>query len=96
LFEGVKGIFLKFDHLIFENDTSPFGKGGSRGIFQVDSLSNPPWPPFSKGGNPFDFSCDCSMKFKNDTGNLPFLLFVRHGIKMYFPDDSEKNETLIT
>jgi hypothetical protein len=31
-------IFLKFDHPIYENDTSPFGKGGSRGIFQVDSL----------------------------------------------------------
>ncbi len=30
-------------------DTSPFGKGGTRGIFQVDSLLNPPWPPFSKG-----------------------------------------------
>jgi hypothetical protein len=27
------GIFLKFDHPIYENDTSPFGKGGSRGIF---------------------------------------------------------------
>jgi len=49
-------IFLKFDHPIYENDTSPFGKGGSRGIFQVDSLINPPWPPFFKGGNPFDFS----------------------------------------
>ena len=47
-----KRIFLKFDHTIYEyeNDTSPFGKGGSRGIFQVDSLLNPPWPPFSKGG----------------------------------------------
>jgi hypothetical protein len=43
-------IFLKFDHPIYENDTSPFGKGGSRGIFQVDSLLNPPGPPFSKGG----------------------------------------------
>jgi hypothetical protein len=30
-------VFLKFDHPIYENDTSPFGKGGSRGIFQVDS-----------------------------------------------------------
>jgi hypothetical protein len=49
-------IFLKFDHPIYENDTSPFGKGGSRGIFQVDSLLNPPWPLFFKGGNPFDFS----------------------------------------
>ena len=39
-------------------ETSPFGKGGSRGIFQVDSLLNPPWPPFFKGGNPFVFSCD--------------------------------------
>ena len=47
-----KGIFLKFDHPIYENDTSPFGKGGSRGIFQMDSLLNPPWPPFFKGGNP--------------------------------------------
>jgi hypothetical protein len=44
------GIFLKFDHPIYENDTSPFGKGGPRGIFQVDSLLNPPGPPFSKGG----------------------------------------------
>jgi hypothetical protein len=44
-------IFLKFDHRIYENDTSPFEKGGSRGIFQVDSLLNPPWPLFSKGGN---------------------------------------------
>jgi hypothetical protein len=35
-------IFLKFDHPIYENDTSPFEKGGSRGIFQVDSLLNPP------------------------------------------------------
>jgi hypothetical protein len=35
-------IFLKFDHPIHENDTSPFEKGGSRGIFQVDSLRNPP------------------------------------------------------
>gem|GEM_PF-3769028 len=26
---------------------SPFSKGGFRGIFQV---SNPPFPPFSKGG----------------------------------------------
>jgi hypothetical protein len=26
-------IFLKFDHPIYENDTSPFGKGGLRGIF---------------------------------------------------------------
>jgi hypothetical protein len=38
---------------------------------QVDSLLNPPWPPFFKGGNPLDFSCDWraqerSMKFKND------------------------------
>jgi hypothetical protein len=49
------GIFLKFDHSIYENDTSPFGKGGPRGIFQVDSILNPPWPPFFKGGNPFDF-----------------------------------------
>jgi hypothetical protein len=48
-------IFLKFDHSIYENDTSLFKKGGSRGIFQVDSLLNPPWPPFFKGGNPFDF-----------------------------------------
>jgi hypothetical protein len=65
---SLKCIFLKFDHPIYENDTSPFEKGGSRGIFQVDSLLNPPWPPFFKGGNPFDFSMlDCSMKFKNDT-----------------------------
>jgi hypothetical protein len=28
-------------------------------------------PPFSKGGNLFDFSCDCSMKFKNDTSFCP-------------------------
>jgi len=46
----------------------PFGKGGSRGIFQMDMLRNPPWPPFFKGGNPFDFSIlDSSMKFNNDT-----------------------------
>jgi hypothetical protein len=51
----VIGIFLKFDPPTYENDTFPFGKGGSRGIFQVDSLLNPPWPPFFKGGNPFDF-----------------------------------------
>jgi len=48
-------IFLKFDHPIYENDTSPFGKGGLRGIFQVDSLLNPPWPPFFKGGESFQF-----------------------------------------
>jgi hypothetical protein len=52
------GIFLKFDHFIYENDTPPFGKGGSRGIFQVDSILNPPWPPFFKGGNPFEFNKD--------------------------------------
>ena len=50
-------IFLKFDHPTYENYTSPFGKGGSREIFQVDNLLNPPWPPFFKGGNPFDFYC---------------------------------------
>jgi hypothetical protein len=27
------GIFLKFDHPIYENDTSPFGKGGIDGDF---------------------------------------------------------------
>jgi hypothetical protein len=37
-------IFLKFAHPIYENDTSPFGKEGSRGIFQGDSLLNPPCP----------------------------------------------------
>jgi len=50
--------FLKFDPPIYEKDISLFGKGGPRGIFQVGSLLNPPWPPFFKGGNPFDFSCD--------------------------------------
>ena len=49
-FHSISCIFLKFVHPIYENDTSPFGKGGSRGIFQVDSLRNPPGPPFSKGG----------------------------------------------
>jgi hypothetical protein len=48
-------IFLKFDHPVYENDTSPFGKGGSRGIFQVDSLINLSWPPFSKGGESLRF-----------------------------------------
>ena len=67
LYSQLKCIFLKFDHPIYENDTSPFGKGGSRGIFQVDSLLNPLALLFQRGGNPFDFSCDCSMKFKNDT-----------------------------
>ena len=52
LYIHVKFFKLKFDHPIYENDTSPFGKGGSRGIFQVNSLLNPPWPPFFKGGNP--------------------------------------------
>jgi hypothetical protein len=53
-------IFFKFDHPIYENDTSPFGKGGSRGIFQVDSL----WDD----ENHQKLSIlDCSMKFKNDT-----------------------------
>jgi hypothetical protein len=35
--------FLKFDPPIYENDASPFGKGGPRGIFQVGSLLNPPF-----------------------------------------------------
>jgi hypothetical protein len=35
--------FLKFDPTIYENDASPFGKGGPRGIFQVGSLLNPPF-----------------------------------------------------
>jgi hypothetical protein len=66
-------IFPKFDHTMYENDTSSFKKGGSRGIFQVDSLLNPPWPPFFKGGIPFDFSIlYCLMKFKNDTHFLCF------------------------
>jgi hydrogenase maturation protease len=30
--------------------TSPFGKGGLRGIFPNKPHQNPPWPPFSKGG----------------------------------------------
>jgi len=63
---GITGIFLKFDHPIYENDTSPFEKGGPRGIFQLDSLLNPPWPPFFKGGGILSI-LDCSMKFKNDT-----------------------------
>jgi len=42
--------FLKFDPPIYENDASPFGKGGPRGIFQVGSLLNPTGPPFSKVG----------------------------------------------
>ncbi len=29
------GIFLKFDHPVYENDTSPFGKGGQRTFFRV-------------------------------------------------------------
>jgi hypothetical protein len=45
-----KGIFLKFDHPIYENDTSPFGKGGSRGIFMLIASEIPPGPPFPKGG----------------------------------------------
>ena len=52
---NIKGIFLKFDHPVYENDTSLFRKGGSREIFQVDSLLNPPWPPFFKGGESFRF-----------------------------------------
>jgi len=56
------GIFHKFDYPIYENDTSPFEKGGSREIFQVDRLRNPPWPPFFKGGD--------SFQFKNDTNNV--------------------------
>jgi hypothetical protein len=52
---GIKNVKL-CQFAVYENDTSPFGKGGSKGIFQVDGLLNPPWPPFFKGGNPFDFS----------------------------------------
>jgi len=38
----------------YENKTSPFGKGGSRGIFSLKTASEiPPGPPFSKGGNRF-------------------------------------------
>jgi hypothetical protein len=29
----ILGIFLKFDPPIYENDTSPFGKGGIEGDF---------------------------------------------------------------
>jgi len=36
-------IFLKFDHPIYENDTSLFGKGGSRGIFHHPTPTLPRW-----------------------------------------------------
>ncbi len=36
-------------------------------------------PPFSKGGNPFDFSIlDCSMKFKNNTLKVYFYAVVKN------------------
>jgi hypothetical protein len=79
LLTGLLDIFLKFDHPIYENDTSPFEKGGSRGIIdsQCKVFTSARYPGWVYGDVGFGFGAKRAKYIVFFVGNYLTVCFIK-------------------